>query len=255
MQLLQQRVNVNGANIHYLESEGSFAPSQSLLFLHGWPLSSGAFRASLEYLASNYHIIAPDLPGFGKSDYVPSLQNYEAYSDWVFDFLKALKINQVNLVGHSMGGGIALMTAYQYPAIVRKLVLLDCAGIPLRHNLTKAILWKLVDLIAQTWEAKFSLNLAPLISATVWNTIFRYPAAWKSLRVPLNQDLRPIFPNIQTPCLILWGENDRTTPLAHGVEISEHIPNAQLSVVENGYHEWSALKPKTLGVLVSDFVE
>ena len=253
MKLIQQRVNLNGASIHYLESE--VPSSQSILFLHGWPLSSRAFRASLEYLSGKHHIIAPDLPGFGKSEYVPSLQNYEAYSDLIFDFLKVLKISKINLVGHSMGGGIALMTAYRYPAIVHKLILLDCAGIPLRDNLPKAILWRLVDLIAQTWEAKFSLNLVPLISATVWNTIFRYPAARESLRVPLNQDLRPILPNIQTPCLIIWGENDRTTPLAHGVEISEQIPNTQLSVVKNGYHEWSALKPRTLGMLISDFVD
>ena len=82
--------------------------AEPLLFVHCWGLSSAAFTELFDRLAGHYRVIAPDLPGFGRSPPFPGAVSYEAYADVLAGVLDERRIERAHVAGLSMGGGQAL---------------------------------------------------------------------------------------------------------------------------------------------------
>lgn len=116
-------VPVRGADVAYAQ-EGRVA-LPPLVFLHGWGASHKYFRSCYSAFSPRRRCIAPDLPGFGVSSKAVKTGSVEAYADWLGGFLDAMKLDRVELVGHSMGGTIALLFALAHPERVSKLVVVN----------------------------------------------------------------------------------------------------------------------------------
>jgi len=110
-------VQIDSKKIRYIDS-GSGIP---LVFIHGFGSSIFSWRKNLEPIAKHHRVCALDLPGFGYSD-KPLDADYsiDAYADFIIQFMDQLQIKQAILVGHSLGGGIALLTSLKYPSRVRR---------------------------------------------------------------------------------------------------------------------------------------
>lgn len=100
----------------------------AVLFIHGIGDSSGAWQDILPMLARDHTVIAPDLLGHGASDKPRADYSVAAYACGMRDLLAVLDIERVTVVGHSLGGGVALQLAYQYPELCERLVLVSTAG-------------------------------------------------------------------------------------------------------------------------------
>ncbi|MEO1051906.1 MAG: alpha/beta hydrolase [Bacteroidota bacterium] len=102
--------------------------SQTIIFIHGLGSYGPAWKKNVEMLSKQYRCIAVDLPGYGKS----SKGNYEGsmafFAEVLRDFIDALSLDKVTLVGHSMGGQISIVTSLFYPEKIEKLVLIAPAG-------------------------------------------------------------------------------------------------------------------------------
>lgn len=118
-----QSVRLGNLNVHYLR-QGVGPP---LLLLHGFTVGSSTltYGPAIEPLAKTFDVIAPDLPGYGLSDAPDTLYTTADYVEFVVRFLDALGLAQVNLVGFSKGGAIALGVSLEHPARVRKLMLVS----------------------------------------------------------------------------------------------------------------------------------
>ncbi|MEO8042375.1 MAG: alpha/beta fold hydrolase, partial [Acidobacteriota bacterium] len=123
----EKTVSVFGAKINYVEAGDPAKPTVILLHGLGGNLQNWVF--TIPALATNFHVIAPDQIGFGKSDRVMLKYRVGTYVDFLDKFMSELKIEKASLVGNSLGGWVAAMTAMKYPNRVEKIVLADAAGL------------------------------------------------------------------------------------------------------------------------------
>lgn len=118
----RQLVIKNGEVIHYLEHG---AGEKILLLIHGNFSSSLHYSPLIDRLPSDIRVIAPDLRGFGDSTYYRRIKSLKDFADDLCYFLQGKHIDQVDIVGWSLGGGVALEFAAAYPTMIRKLVLIN----------------------------------------------------------------------------------------------------------------------------------
>lgn len=108
--------------------EGDLA-AEPLVLIHGMAGSSLAWVPVIGPLSAKYRVIAPDLLGHGQSDKPRTDYSLGAFAVWLRDFLDELDVPSATLIGHSLGGGVALQFAYQHRQYCRRLVLVNSGGL------------------------------------------------------------------------------------------------------------------------------
>lgn len=251
-QFIEKQVDFGDCRIYYLEG-GLASSSAPILFLHGWSVSTEPYQEVLNILSERYQIIAPELPGFNKSTPPEFVRDYDEYAKFLRKFLNYLNIEKVHIVGHSLGGGIAITIAASTPSLVRSLLLVDSTGIPV-DSVPKVLFQRAVEMTAQTWQVKFP-QINQIFQAFIYNSIFRPQNVIQGLWLSLEKDLRPLLPQIESPCLVLWGANDLTTPLSFGQELAQSIRGAKMKVVEEAYHEGTIFLAEQFTAFILAFIE
>ncbi len=231
-----------------------------LILIHGLSASADIWMYNVEALAKQHQVYALDLVGFGRSDKPgPSFSPLD-YTPFLDDFIKAFNIDRVSLVGQSLGGGIALHYAIQFPKKVEKLVLVDNAG------LGKEVIWTLrlmsLPLVGELFSYpsrrgveiffKLAVRNRDLVTkefVDLYYDIFSQPGFQKyflrilrqmvNIRGAREEILGPIMNNLQNitqTVLIIWGEKDRVLPLKHAYFAKEKLRNAKLEIMEGCGH-------------------
>lgn len=116
----------NNETLYYIEKNQE--AKQTILFVHGNMSSSYHYKPLIEHFEKDYHVVAPDLRGFGDSTYHQAIDSLEDFADDLALLMEALALSKVILVGWSTGGGIGLKFAAKYPDSIEKLVLLESAS-------------------------------------------------------------------------------------------------------------------------------
>ena len=125
--------SVQAGDTRWSYYEGGKGPT--LLLLHGYGDSKEVWLPVAQYLTTNFHVIIPDLPGWGDSSRVAGGNyDYTAQADRLRPFVEKLNLGGVAVAGHSMGGAIAGVYASNYPQDVGALILIDSAGAPFKEN-------------------------------------------------------------------------------------------------------------------------
>lgn len=232
---------------------------QPLLLLHGWGATKELMLPIAERL-TGYHVIAPDLPGFGATDPPPNAWGVDEYSRWVIALLDRLGVPSAHVVGHSNGGRIAIALAASRPERVVKLVLTDSAGIRPNHGLRYQ--WRVRTFKLLRAAAESPLVPAPLRRAAGRRAARRgsadYRAASGALRATMvrlvNADLRPELSRLQAPTLLIWGDRDQETPPADARTMERLIPDAGLVLIEGAGHFAYAEQPDRFCRIVDVFL-
>lgn len=225
-------VKVGEINTHYLVGgEGS-----PLILIHGGASCAvDEWGHNLESLAQYYRIYAPDLVGFGKTDRPRVNYTFELFSSFFVEFLNALNLKSVSLMGHSLGGGIALGFALRQPDRVEKLILVDSAGFAEDFALVGKLLSPFLTLKAKLRNDETYLSML-------------------RNRMRSKVSFLDRLPEITTPTLIVWGELDGYLPvkLAHKAHLL--IKNSQLCVFKRCWHAPQREKPEEFNRTVLDFL-
>ncbi len=250
-QFIEKQVYVNELKISYLEG-GIASTSEPILFLHGWGVGIEPYQEVINSLCKSYQVIAPYLPGFGKSSGSNLNWNYDNYANLIIDFLKTLNLKKVHLIGHSLGGGIAATLAASMPNIVESLILVDSTGIPV-EPLPFVLVQRAIEMTAQAPQIKFP-QIIQIFQGFFYNFFFKTEHTIQALLLSLEKDLKTLLPKIESPCLVLWGKNDLTTPLNAGQQFSQLIKHSQMIVVDEVYHEWIILFVEKFTSIVFDFL-
>lgn len=248
-------LTVNKATIHYEYHPAKNKDSEGVLVLiHGYLSSSFSFRYLIPFLTQRYSVASLDLPGFGKSEKSKGFHYSMAqYAKTVLALMDHLKIDKASLIGHSMGGQIALQTAKLFPKRMNKVVLLAASGYlkPFNRWLVLASYLPFFPWIVKKGFEK--RNAKQLLLQVVYDSKLIdqsmidgyvhpmleknfYHALVRLLRHHGGDLLSEQLKNIQTPILLIWGKEDRIVPLNVGERLSQDLPNSSLKVYEQTGH-------------------
>ena len=261
-------IEVDGVQLHYVEA-GSGPP---LLLLHGLNGSTFGFRLLTPYLTSRFHVIALDLMGFGYSER-PLHRDYSlsAQARLVAGFLDALGIRKASVLGHSLGGAVAMHLALQFPDRVDRLVLVSSAAdTETRRGLRSSRLVRpLLPLVAvfTVQNKRFrrmslrsacydpSFLTSEIVEGYLAPTRVRgHLRALGAMMVDRRKDPVLDLSAISQPTLILWGAADRWLPVSHGGRLMALIPNSRMEVIEGAGHLVLEEQPEESARVLTDFL-
>lgn len=272
-------VNLHGHRIAYRE-EGDRS-AEPLLLIHGMAGSSRAWVPVIGPLAAKYRVIAPDLLGHGRSDKPRTDYSLGAFAVWIRDLLDELDIPAATLVGHSLGGGIALQVAHQHREYCRRLVLVNSGGLgtdismPLR--LLAAPGAELLLPVFASRPALFVGNGVVSLLAARTEDGARVQESWRkysALRDPLvrrafMRTLRSVvdvrgqtvcaldrLPRLvgELPTLIVAGARDTVIPADHAQAAHAVLPGSRLEIIDDAGHHPQLDCPDMLAELIDEFV-
>ena len=245
-------VDLQDCRIFYTQG-GPKSDLAPILLLHGWGISTAPYHEVLNLLAQHHAVIAPDLPSFARSSYPKLIPDYESYARFLLAFLDALNLQKVHLVGHSLGGGIAITLSTLAPDRVKSIFLLDSTGIP-TVSIPEVVPRRAAEMTAQLLLPRLRLKLVDIPQVFTYNLLFNTGNVIQALLLSLQVDLKHLLPKIKAPCLLVWSEKDMTTPIDAAREMAAMIPDSKLTTVEEGWHEWGLWYPEKLTSLILDFV-
>ncbi len=232
----------------------------TILILHGWgwPVSVHQWIRVKELLEKEkFKVIVPDLPGFGENPPPSQPWTISDYAEWVKDFCEKNEISQFFLLGHSFGGSVAAKFSVKYPEKVRKLILVDSAGI--RRKRLKKELLKATAHIINIFSFLPGYNLVRKIA---YKTIFRRSDYLLSVGIMkdtylnvIKEDISDIFSQIVVPTLLVWGGKDGITPLQHAYFMRDKISGAKLEIIPDIKHNPHFEAPEKLAEIIIKFLK
>lgn len=229
-----------------------------ILILHGWSYSAKGvdplekWNHFIDQLKSkDYKPTLLKIPGLSKN--LKEVWNLEKYVEWLKELVKNEK---VILVGHSNGGRISLAFSLKYPEKVEHLILIDSAGIyhnelPLR---IKRFLFKNIAKLGKKITSSKALKTLLYKLAREGDYKNASPAQRQTMLNLINTDLAKIFSKIKVPTLIIWGKQDKVTPLSDGILMHKLIKDSQLKVIDKAQHSPQFTHPKEVIKIINEYL-
>jgi pimeloyl-ACP methyl ester carboxylesterase len=250
-----ERLELGGGSIH-VQRGGEGPP---LLFLHAAG-GAGVWHPFLGLLARRFDVVAPDHPGFGGSDDMPEV---EAMDDLVYHYLDVidrLGLDRPHVVGASFGGWIAAELAVAAPHAIRSLTLLSAAGLRLPDHPVTDIFFLTPPQLADTLfhDPAMAAGFLPAepdidtVLAAYRDTTALARFSWTPFLC--NPKLERRLRRITAPTLVVWPDDDKLIPIAHGHRYAEQIPGAQFTVVPDCGHAMYFERPAEFGQITTDFL-
>ena len=233
-----------------------------ILLLHGWGSNITLFDGIIKALSPSHRVIAPDMPGFGKTPEPQVAWSVDDYVDFIIKFIDSLDLKEFSVLVHSFGGRVLfkLHARESLPYVIDKVVLIDSAGI----------------MPKKTMKQKFSLKMYKIARSIMSTRVlhFLYPDAVENMRkrrgsadynnaTPVmrstlvkvvNEDLKPLISRISCPTLIIWGDMDTATPIDDARQMEQLISDAGLVVCEGaGHYSFLEQPAKVHGALKAFF--
>lgn len=222
----------------YYEKYGS--GKKCILILPGWGNTRASFRHMIDFFKDSYTIYIIDYPAFGNSPIPRKTLDIFLYSKIIKDFLEKEKIEQPIIIAHSFGGRISAILSGYYKIKFEKLLFIDVAGIKPRKTLKQLIkqsiykiLRRMIKLLPKLKQEYYYQKLIKSFGSTDYNNL---PVTMQNtFKNIVNKDLKKYFKNIDDKVLILWGKNDKTTPLKDGIKLKKLIKKAELIILPGGH--------------------
>jgi pimeloyl-ACP methyl ester carboxylesterase len=234
-----KKIKVNGRDVRYYTA----GQGEPLVVVHGGGGDAHTWLKNVAELADRYTVYVPDLPGFGQSQPLDGDYYIPEFTDFVESFAEKLGLQHYYLMGHSVGGGVALNCALKSPHKVKKLVLISslCLGkeialwvriLTLPARAMGAIVMAMFKMIK--WLVKALLIPVELVlphSRTSMN-MGRSITTFREQTLVLASRLSELM----MPTLVVWGAKDEIVPVRHAYAAAQVIPDCQLKVFESCGH-------------------
>ncbi len=242
------------------ERPGDFSSERSrrimskIIILHGWTKNLDKwknFLANLDKKRIDYEF--PKIPGLTEDlNEVWKLQDYVKWLKKIIDKEK----DKVILIGHSNGGRIALGFVNLYPEKIKKLILIDSAGI--RHNelslrIKRAIFGTFAKIGKKFTSSKIFRDLLYKIAGESDYKDLN-PNVKQTMLNLINTDLKQVLPQIKIPTLIIWGREDKVTALTDGILMNNLIKNSKLEIIQDAKHSPMFTHAKQVAKIIYEYL-
>lgn len=268
----EKNIELNGVNVSYLDNQSN---SQNvILFVHGYSASKDNWNQLAYRLNDQYRLIAIDLLGHGKTDLDPN-NNYLLMNQvkLLQDFIAALNISKIHLIGNSMGGGVSLLFALHHPDKTRTLTLIDSAGV---HSPTlspfETALQEGKNILAVQDLASFEKMISLVFYDPPWipmgfkNVIVeRATPHYDHYQYVLSEILKSndiwresgriygLMPELQVDTLLIWGRQDNVLNVSSVDVFNQHLPKVESHIIEECGHVPMIEKPDETAALIEQF--
>jgi pimeloyl-ACP methyl ester carboxylesterase len=255
---------------------------EGVVLIHGITNRAASWEPVIRQLAGDYELIAPDLPGHGDSERQRGDHSLGAHASMMRDLLGVLGWERGTVVGHSLGGGIAMQFAYQFPEYVERLVLIDSGGLgrevsPLLRSAALPGAEQVISLLASEKLTsagsavgnalgkvglQLGADLAEVSSGIASLGDAERRAAFvrtvRSVISPLGQRINAtdrLYLAQDIPTLIVWGDRDPLIPVSHAYAAHEATPGSRLEIMEGCGHFPHLDDPDRFSDIFDDFME
>ena len=273
---------VHEANLHgHRAVYRTVGSGPTVVLIHGMINSSRHWEAVAQRLAGSYTVIAPDLIGHGEAATPRGDYSLGAHAAAIRDLLTTIGVELATIVGHSLGGGVAMQFFYQFPQRTERLALISSGGLgddvsPLLRGAAlpgSATLLRLATrprLVGAVAAAGAKLRRREISAGVYLQAVARAlgPLQDDGSRRAFLQTLRAVI-DVQgqkvsardrlyllgeMPTLIVWGERDRTIPLSHGLEAAGSIPNCRFETLPRAAHFPNLEDPERLADVLVEWL-
>jgi pimeloyl-ACP methyl ester carboxylesterase len=268
--VVEDRMPLTGGAISYTKA----GTGPAVLLIHGLGGTRRTWRHLIPGLARTHTVIAPDLPGHGLSDLPAGDYSLGAHACAMRDLLLTLGYPRASIVGHSLGGGVALQTAYQFPERTERVVLISSGGLGAEVTpLLRAATLPGADTVVaglSTIPAALTQRLFGVLPALIEHSDARVLADvlrglsddhqrraflrtartvidWRGQTVSADRQLGLLS---EVPLLVAWGANDKTIPPRHHHALAERVPHAvTVEIAEAGHYPHETAPTQVLSAL------
>lgn len=271
------RTELHGHALSYVDS----GAGEVLLLVHGILGSRRHWNPVIELLDDDHRVVAPDLLGHGDSDAPPGDYSLGAHAAALRDLLDALDIERVTLVGHSLGGGIAMQFLYLFPERVERLVLVAAGGLgrevsTFLRSVTLPGAAQVLRLVAARGVLARVETASRLAQRVGWRPPHDVTAVWPGFAALGGRENRRAFLQTarsvvdvrgqsvnaeehlagvaQVPTLVVWGSDDRVIPSDHAWTIPRAVPGSRVEFFEGAGHYPHLDDPERFAQVLRDFV-
>lgn len=238
------QINIDNKKLNYIR-EGSDS-CQKIVLVHGWGGSINSLKSVHDYLKIGLNSYILDLPGFGDSSKPDENWGVDEYSEFLYRSLSTLGVKKCNYFGHSFGGALGINIAAKYPEFIENLIL--CAP-SFKRPLGKEFL--------PLTQMQKSFSLIRMLYYKVFHPesdVSKRPELENNFRKIITQDLSHLLPKITQRTLVIWGDQDRQTPVAHALVLKENLKNCELRIISDAGHNLPIKKPLEVSALVKTFI-
>lgn len=251
-----------------------------LLLIHGMAGSSETWRSVIPPLAKKFRVIAPDLLGHGESAKPRTDYSLGAFAVWLRDFLDELGVSRATVIGHSLGGGVAMQFVYQHPDYAQRLILISSGGLGPDVGWVLRLLSApgaelVLPVIASTPVLSVGNKLRSWLrgagiqsprGAELWNAYSSLSdgetrqSFLKTLRSVVDyrgqavSALNRLRLREELPVMAIWGERDGIIPVDHAYAAHEARTDARLKVLPDVGHFAQVEAPMRVVELIEDFI-
>ncbi|MFC6697582.1 alpha/beta fold hydrolase [Nocardioides daphniae] len=277
MHMTPATMRLHGQDLSYVDS----GDGPVVLFIHGILGSQHHWSHLVEQLDDTFRVVVPDLFGHGASAKPMGDYSLSAHAATLRDLLDRLEIDTVTLVGHSLGGGIAMQFFYLFPERVERLVLVASGGLgrevsPWLRSATLPGAEQVLGVVASDWLTSRLQGLAVKASDWGWRPGADVRAMWRGFRSLGDRESRRAFlattravvdvggqtvsahghlEEVEAPpTLLVWGSKDRVIPAWHALKARESVPGIQVELFEGAGHFPHLDDPERFTELLRSFV-
>lgn len=231
---------------------------KTVVVLHGWGDNSAGLGVLCDHLSKQYDVIAVDLPGFGGTVPPSTAWGLDEYAHFVKAFLQKIGVNTVRaFVGHSNGGAMAVRGLANGDLEAEKLVLLASAGIRNVYkgrNKALRIITKTGKLFTMPLPAAMKQKIRRKVYKTVGSDMLVAEHMQETFKRVVTDDVRADAAQLTLPVLLVYGEDDESTPVWYGEQFHELMPTSTLEILPGAGHFVHLDRPADVAYAIREFL-
>ncbi len=254
------RTTIAGRTVAY----GDAGEGPAVVFLHGWGLTARSYAQAFPLIAATgSRVIAPALPGFGRSEPLDGEYTFPRLAAWVLELLDEIDLREpVTLIGHSFGGAVATATAWEAPDRIKALVLVNSVGGSVwkesrkgERSLADRPLWDWGLRMPGEFRRRDYRKVLPVVVRDLVGNALANPGAMRrAADLARTADLRTELTTLAEqglPVSILWGSEDQVVPEATFLAMCD-AAGAPGDIIQQAGHSWLIADPEGFGELVTN---
>jgi pimeloyl-ACP methyl ester carboxylesterase len=262
---------VNNIDIYY-EFYPNPSADKTFVLLHGFLSSTFTFRHLISLLKTEYQVLTVDLPPFGKSAKCSRYEySYKNLAQTVIQLIESLGLNKIIFIGHSMGGQIVLNILHLRHELAEQAILL-CSSAYLKRAKLPLILTSYLPYFHRFVKYYFArTGVKKNLQSALYNHSiineemingYLQPFLQDEIFIALTRMIRDregdlptdVLKSIQTPCLLIWGDHDKSIPLQIGEKLNNDLVNSELVVLKETGHALPEERPNEVFEFIRSFL-